>query len=92
MTPNVRSGRVRTPFRWLAWILGPVLLAGGALMIFLDLRGRTAAGWPAWSREAHTGFWLGIGNLILGWILLAAARSGHDPYGPDREGDPISKE
>jgi hypothetical protein len=80
MTPAGRPGRVRAPFRWLAWVLGPLLLAAGALMVILDLRGRTAAGWPAWSREVHTGFWLGIGNLVLGRILLAAARTGHDPY------------
>ncbi len=86
MTPTVRAGRVRTPFRWLAWILGPLLMAGGALMIFLDLRGRTASGWPAWSRETHTGFWLGIGNLVLGRVLLAAARSGRDPYVPEEGG------
>jgi len=54
-------------------------------MVILDLRGQTAAGWPAWSRRAHTGFWLGIGNLVLGRILLAAARSGRDPYAVDDE-------
>jgi hypothetical protein len=60
--------------------VGPALLAAGALMMLLDLRGVTAASWPAWSRPLHAGLWLGLGNLVMGWLILHVARSGHDPY------------
>lgn len=80
MSPLVRSGPVRPLFRVLAWVLGPLLLLAGGLMILLDLRGTGAAGWPVWSRRAHAGLWLGVGNCILGWLVLSAARTGRDPY------------
>lgn len=80
MSPHLRSGPVRPLFRGLAWVLGPLLLGAGGLMILLDLRGTGAAGWPVWSRRAHAGLWLGVGNCILGWLVLFAARTGRDPY------------
>jgi hypothetical protein len=86
--PLVRPGPVRAPFRLLAWVLGPLLLAAGALMMFLDLRGVRAAGWPAWSRQVHVGLWLGLGNFILGWLVLIAARTGRDPSVDDGEHPP----
>jgi hypothetical protein len=76
----LQPGPVRPLFRILAWVVGPVLLASGLLMIVHDLHGVTAHGWPAWSRQVHTGLWLGLGNLAIGWIVLSAARTGHDPY------------
>lgn len=93
--PSLQPGPVRPLFRALAWVLGPLLMGSGALMAILDLRGVTASGWPAWSRQLHTGLWLGIGNLAIGWIVFSAGRTGRDPYvitdeetsergGPDR--------
>jgi hypothetical protein len=77
--PLVRPGPVRPVFRALAWVLGPLLLAAGALMVLLDLHGEKAAHWPAWTDRMHSGLWLGLGNLVLGWLVLAAARTGRDP-------------
>ena len=76
----LQPGPVRPLFRLLAWVVGPVLMASGVLMMVLDLHGVTAHGWPGWSRQVHTGLWLGLGNLAIGWIVLSAARTGRDPY------------
>ena len=86
--PLVRPGPVRPLFRALAWVLGPLLLAAGALMAILDLRGVKAATWPAWSRQVHPGLWLGLGNFILGWLVLSAARTGRDPSVEDDQSLP----
>ena len=86
--PLVRPGPVRPMFRALAWVLGPLLLAAGALMAILDLRGVKAATWPAWSTQVHPGLWLGLGNFILGWLVLSAARTGRDPSVEDHQGLP----
>lgn len=80
MSPRLKSGPVRPVFRAFAWVLGPLLLTGGALLVILDLRGVKAHGWPLWSQRVHTALWLGLGNLTLGWLLLPAARTGVDPY------------
>ncbi len=80
MSPLLRPGPVRPLFRGLAWVFGPLLVGAGALMVLLDLHGVSAAGWPAWSRQVHTGLWLGLGNLGIGWMILSAARTGRDPY------------
>lgn len=87
----LRPGPVHPVFRALAWIFGPLLMIGGALMIALDLHGQGAAGWPTWSRRVHTGLWLGIGNLVIGWILLTAARTGRDPYLVEDHGEAAEK-
>lgn len=76
----LKPGPVRPLFRVLGWVIGPLLLGVGALLVFLDLRGVSAAGWPVWSRRLHPGLWLGLGNLALGWIVLRGARTGTDPY------------
>jgi hypothetical protein len=76
----LQPGPVRPLFRLLAWVLGPLLMASGLLMIVLDLHGMTARGWPGWSRQVHPGLWLGLGNLAIGWIVFSAARTGRDPY------------
>ena len=89
--PLVRPGPVRPVFRALAWVLGPLLLAAGALMMLLDLVGEKAAGWPAWSGRVHAGLWLGLGNFILGWVVLLAARTGRDPSMDDDGGTPPPK-
>jgi hypothetical protein len=81
MSFKLQPGPVRMVFRAIAWILGPLLLGAGILMVALDLWGASAKGWPAWSRQAHSGIWLCFGNLVLGWMLLSAARTGRDPYG-----------
>jgi hypothetical protein len=80
LRPTLQPGPIRPLFRLCGLVIGPVLLAGGALMVLLDLHGATAAGWPAWSRRLHPGLWLGLGNLALGWLILHVARSGYDPY------------
>ena len=80
MNHRSKSGRVRPVFRAVAWILGPLLVAAGLLLVFLDLRGVNAHGWPHWSQRLHTALWLGLGNIALGWLLLRAARTGVDPY------------
>jgi hypothetical protein len=67
-------------FRALAWVLGPLLLAAGALMVVLDLVGRHPRGWPDWSRTIHLGLWLGLGNLFIGMLILRTARTGKDHY------------
>jgi hypothetical protein len=91
LIPRLRAGPVRPVFRACAWVLGPLLLAGGSLMLVLDLRGVSARGWPDWSRQVHTGLWLGIGNVALGWMLLSAARTGRDPY-VSQETDPRNEQ
>jgi hypothetical protein len=88
----LKAGPVRPIFRAFAWVLGPLLLVAGALLVFLDLRGVSAAGWPAWSRRIHPGLWLGIGNLALGWILLRGARTGSDPYVTPDESDATERD
>jgi len=50
------------------------------LLIVLDLIGRRARGWPVWSHTIHLGFWLGVGNFIIGLLILRTARTGKDPY------------
>jgi hypothetical protein len=80
LQPTPQPGPVRLVFRLLGLVVGPLLMVGGALMVLLDLRGATAAGWPAWSRPLHSGLWLGLGNLGMGWLILRVSRSGHDPY------------
>ena len=77
--PLVRPGPVRPVFRALAWVLGPLLLAAGALMMLLDLVGE---------KRVHAGLWLGLGNFILGWVVLLAARTGRDPSMDDDGGTP----
>jgi hypothetical protein len=87
---SLHAGPVRPVFRVLAWVLGPLLMASGLLMIVLDLRGASAHGWPPWSRQVHTGLWLGLGNLAIGWIVFSAGRTGRDPYtvsDDDADGD-----
>ena len=86
--PIVRPGPVRPLFRALAWVLGPLLLAAGALMVMLDLHGEKAGTWPAWSGRVHSGLWLGLGNLVLGWLVLSAARTGRDPVDDDGSAPP----
>ena len=61
-------------------MLGPLLIGAGALLVVMDLLGRQARGSPAWSHAAHAGLWLGLGNLVLGYVILRAARTGRDPY------------
>jgi hypothetical protein len=75
----LKSGPVRPVFRAVAWVLGPLLVVAGVLLVILDLRGVNAHGWPLWSQRVHTALWLGLGNLALGWLLLRAARTGVDP-------------
>ena len=75
-----RSTPVRPVFRALAWVLGPLLLGAGVLLVVLDLIGRRPHGWPAWSHTAHLGFWLGVGNFFIGMLILKTARTGKDPY------------
>jgi hypothetical protein len=75
----LKSGPVRPMFRAFAWVLGPLLVAAGVLLVILDLRGVNAHGWPVWSHRIHLALWLGLGNLALGWLLLSAARTGLDP-------------
>jgi hypothetical protein len=74
----------------LAWVLGPLLVGAGSLLVVLDLIGREPGGAPAWARALHAGLWLGFGNLALGLIILRAARTGRDPYVPaaPAESDP----
>lgn len=79
--------RLRSPFRMVAWVVGPILIGAGALMVVLDLLGRQAHGLPAWTHSIHAGLWLGLGNLVLGYVILRAARTGRDPY-TERERDP----
>ena len=79
MSAWLKSGPVRPLFRAFAWVLRPLLLAAGVLLVILDLRGVNAHGWPRWSQRVHTALWLGLGNLALGWLLLRAARTGVDP-------------
>jgi hypothetical protein len=67
-------------FRALAWVLGPLLVGAGTLMVVLDLIGRHPHGWPAWSRTIHLGLWLGLGNLFIGLLILRTARTGKDHY------------
>jgi hypothetical protein len=85
LSPRLTSGRVRPAFRILALVLGPLLLVAGLLLVFLDLSGVNAHGWPVWSQRIHTALWLGLGNFALGWKLLRVARTGVDPYDPDAE-------
>ena len=72
--------RLRPPFRMVAWVIGPLLIGAGALMVVLDLIGRQAHGSPEWAHAIHAGLWLGVGNLVLGYVILRAARTGRDPY------------
>jgi hypothetical protein len=88
LSRRLKSGPVRPLFRVLALVLGPLLLGAGALLVILDLRGVNAHGWPEWSRRLHTAFWLGLGNLVLGWRFLRAARTGVDPYDAAAEQHP----
>lgn len=85
MSAWLKSGPVHPVFRAVAWVLGPLLVAGGVLLIISDLRGVNAHGWPVWSQRVHTALWLGLGNCALGWLLLSAARTGVDPT--DSPGD-----
>jgi hypothetical protein len=75
----LKPGPVRPLFRAFAWVLGPLLVAAGILLVISDLRGVNAHGWPAWSQHVHTALWLGLGNCALGWLILRAARTGIDP-------------
>ncbi len=81
------SGPVRPLFRVVGWVLGPLLLAAGALLILLGLRGVDAHGWPAWAHRVRLPVWLGLGNVVIGWLLLGAARTGVDPYAADLDPD-----
>jgi len=70
----------------MAWVLGPLLLAAGALLVALDLIGRHPRGWPPWSHTIRLGLWLGLGNFVMGMLILKTARTGRDPYTrPDEE-------
>jgi hypothetical protein len=71
---------VRPMFRAIAWVLGPLLLCAGALLVVLDLIGRHPRSWPAWSHTIHLGLWLGLGNLFIGMLILRTARTGRDHY------------
>lgn len=75
-----QSTPVRPVFRALAWVLGPLLLGAGVLLIVLDLIGRHPRGWPPWSHMVHLGLWLGVGNFFIGMLILRTARTGKDPY------------
>ena len=74
------STPVRPAFRALGWVLGPLLLVAGGLLVVLDLIGRHPHGWPTWTRTFHLGLWLGLGNLLMGMLILKTARTGKDPY------------
>lgn len=88
MSEDARSTPVRPGFRALAWILGPLLLGAGTLLIVLDLIGRRPRGWPAWSHSMHLGVWLGVGNFLMGLLILRTARTGRDPYTLPDDGSP----
>ena len=75
-----RATPVRPAFRLLAWVLGPLLLGAGVLLVVLDLIGRRPRGWPVWSHTFHLGLWLGVGNFVIGMLILRTARTGKDPY------------
>jgi hypothetical protein len=76
----VTSTAVRPVFRALAWVLGPLLLLAGVLLVVLDLIGRHPRTWPPWSHRVHLGLWLGLGNFFMGILILKTARTGKDPY------------
>jgi hypothetical protein len=86
MSPRSEHPTLRPAFRTLAWVLGPLLVAAGTLLVVLDLIGRGPGGAPAWARAVHAGLWLGLGNLALGVVILRAARTGRDPYVPAQSG------
>lgn len=71
---------VRPVFRALAWVLGPLLMGAGLLLMVLDLIGRRPRGWPPWSHMMHLGLWLGLGNLLIGMLIWRTARTGRDHY------------
>jgi hypothetical protein len=80
LRPTLQPGPVRPIFRILGLVIGPLLLAAGGLMMLLDTRGVTAASWPVWSRRLHLGLWLGLGNAVMGWLIVHVSRRGQDPY------------
>lgn len=92
MIDGRRSAPVRPAFRAIAWVLGPLLLGAGALLVALDLIGRHPQGWPPWSHTIHLGLWLGLGNFVMGMLILKTARTGRDPYTLPDEGDPAAGE
>lgn len=90
MIDDRRSTPVRPGFRALAWALGPLLLGAGALLVALDLIGRHPRGWPPWSHTIHLGLWLGLGNLVIGMLILKTERTGRDSYTLPDEGSPAA--
>ena len=87
MSAWLKSGPVRPMFRALAWVLGPLLVAAGVLLVILDLRGVTAHGWPVWSHRLHTALWLGLGNLALGLAAPESRRGRRWGFPTDGHGD-----
>ena len=71
---------VRPMFRVLAWVLGPLLLGAGLLLVILDLIGRRPREWPDWTHTIHLGLWLGFGNMFIGLLILRTARTGKGHY------------
>ena len=72
------KGRVRTPFRVLAWILAPILLLSGVWGLGVSIHALITGGLTA--LRAHSEYTsLGTGGVVFGSLFLRAAITGWDP-------------
>lgn len=79
-----QAGRVRTPFRILAYIVGPVSLLAGVWGLGDSLYVWVTEGWPAF-RANHETTSMGALGVLFGIMFLRAAISGWDPNVPRDE-------
>jgi hypothetical protein len=82
--PEAQQGRVRAPFRVLAWVVGPLCLATGLWALGDSLYVLVTDGWSAFRANVEITS-IGTAGVFFGIMFLRAARTGSDPMSPSDE-------
>ncbi|MBV9110399.1 MAG: hypothetical protein JO306_13385 [Gemmatimonadetes bacterium] len=82
--PGLDPVRVRTPFRALAWVLGPFMLLGFGICLYETALAVLAGAWSDAVQALAISCAVAVGGGLYGWKILRAARTGLDPFSEDK--------